>query len=231
MVLSMNATTRPSSKPTEESRKPASSSVSWRRSLPSGFIDQRFLSPSRSLSNTIRVPSGVKALRASLDEFEVSRMASPPADGARHRSPRQENTTVAPSGDSDGKRGRSTCAACAVPAMAPTIEARSATERMERLGVGIEGVLAECSRYPACRWMWPSAGASSLRPFGPRFGATRCVCAGKSEERSEVRQTRSAYAPIPRWTETCDRRRRRPPRHAPSPQEPKDRRNRLSAGA
>ena len=65
----------------------------------------------RSLSNTMRVPSGVNPLRVSLAVFEVKRTASPPVAAARQRSPRQLKTRIVPSGESAGKRGRSTVAA------------------------------------------------------------------------------------------------------------------------
>ena len=107
----MKATGLPSSTPTLESEKVLSISVNWRKSLPSLRIDQRFFNPSRSLSNTMRVPSGVNPLRVSLAVFEVKRTASPPVAAARQRSPRQLKTRIVPSGESAGKRGRSTVAA------------------------------------------------------------------------------------------------------------------------
>ena len=102
IVLSMKIVGLPPSMPTDDSANAASSSVRRLRSLPSGAIDQRFLSPSRSLSNTMREPSGLNALRASTAGLEVRRTAVPPSDGALQRSPRQVKVIRVPSGESAG---------------------------------------------------------------------------------------------------------------------------------
>ena len=200
-VLSMKATGRPPKTPTEESANEASSSVTRRRSLPSGRIDQRLRPPSRSLSKTMRAPSAVKPLRVSLAGFEVSRTASPPPAGARQRSPRHEKTTTVPSGESAGCRGRSTVAAWASgapqrPCTAKEQAARASSglaRAFERARVGMAGGFR--GSVPRSR---SEQGAQST----PRLGGAPPTAVhsrkGDSSERRQIRQTHALYAPIQR---------------------------------
>ena len=214
----MNATGLPRKDPTELRPKVASRSVNWRRSEPSALIDQRLRRPSRSLSNTMRVPSGVKPLRVSSDGFEVSRTASPPAAGARQRSPRHENTSSEPSGESDGKRGRSTTDAPADPAAR-----RGAASRTRRARPPLRRGLAEVmsrwirrrrfgvgggSACPRALGSAGSPGAGSLRPLHEAVRPACAGCAGASEESPHLPASHGLYAPMPfkgREPEASDR--------------------------
>ena len=105
--------------PTPPSVTGVSRAVSCRTPVPSTFITHRLRQPSRSLSKTMAAPSCVKAERPSSAGLAVRRSAAPPPAGTRHRSPRQLNTTVRPSGLTDGYRGRSTLPAAAGAAPVP----------------------------------------------------------------------------------------------------------------
>ena len=88
----VNSTSPFGVQPMTKSRRP--SHVSRRGLPPSSGMTYTSVGPSYVAENATVWPSGESAARVSSPKCDVSRCASPPASGTRHRSPSAVNTTV-----------------------------------------------------------------------------------------------------------------------------------------